>query len=142
MSDIQKIEREERQQRKEARRERDLELHRGRSPRETDKENNPPESGHDRHEEGLEEEVSPMEEYLWIEKREALQLEVPQEVRPLSPTNPSTRIQAIVEEDLRLRAGEFGIWSRLDDEINNDNHLLILQPEEGNWFMLQVYPSN
>ena len=73
----------------------------------------------------MEEEASPMEEYLWIEQREALQLEVPQEVRPLSPTNPSTRIQNIVEEDLRLRVGDFGIWSRLDDERNNDNHLLI-----------------
>ena len=52
-----------------------------------------------------------MEEYLWIEWRESLQIGVPQEVRPLSPMNPSTRIQAIVEEDLRLRAGEFGIWS-------------------------------
>ena len=43
----------------------------------------------------------------------------------MSPTNMSTRIQAIVEEDLKLRAGEFGIWSRLDDEINDDNHLVI-----------------
>ena len=52
-----------------------------------------------------------MEEDLWIEQREALQLEVPHEVRPLSPTNPTTRIQTIVEEDLRLGAGDFGIWS-------------------------------
>ena len=52
-----------------------------------------------------------MEEDLWIEQQESLQIEVPQEVRPLSPTNPSTRMQAIVEEDLRLRASEFGIWS-------------------------------
>ena len=56
--------------------------------------------------------------------------------------NPSTRIQVIVEEDLRLIAGEFGIWSRLDDEVNDDNHLVIRRPEEGNWVMLQVYPSN
>ena len=74
-----------------------------------------------------------MEEDLWIEQREALQIEVPQEVRPLSPTNPSTRMQAIVEEYLRLRAGEFSIWSRLDDEVNDDNHLVIRRPEEGNW---------
>ena len=77
-----------------------------------------------------------MEEDLWIEQREALQIEVPQEIRPLSPMNPSTIIQSIVEEDLRLRAGEFGIWSRLDNGINNDNHLLICRPEEGNWVTL------
>ena len=50
-------------------------------------------------------------------------------------------MQAIVEEDLRLRAGEFGIWSRLDDEVNDDNHLVIHRSEEGNWVTLQVYPS-
>ena len=74
--------------------------------------------------------MSPMEEDLWIEQRQSLQIEVAQKVRPLSPMNQSTRIQAIVKEDLRLRAGEFGIWSRLDDEINNDSHLLIRQLEE------------
>ena len=79
-----------------------------------------------------------MEEDLLIEQREALQIEVPQEARPLSLTNPSTRIQTIVEEDLRLGAGEFGIWRRLDDERNDDNHLLIHQPEEGNWVTLQA----
>ena len=84
----------------------------------------------------MDEEASPMEEDLWIEEREALQIEVPQEIRPLSPMNPYTRIQAIVEEDLRLRVGEFGIWRRLDDEVNNDIHLLICQPEEGNWVTL------
>ena len=83
-----------------------------------------------------------MEEDLWIEQREALQIEVPQEVRPLSPMNPSTRMQAIVEEDLRLRAGDFGRWSRLDDKVNDDNHLVICRPEEGNWVTLQAYPSN
>ena len=83
-----------------------------------------------------------MEEDLWIEHQEALQIEVPQEIRPLSPTNPSTRIQAIVEEDLRLRAGDFGIWSQLDYEVDDDNHLVIRRPEEGNWVTLQVYPSN
>ena len=79
------------------------------STRVIDQERIPPESGHDRQEEGMEEEASPMEEYLWIEQREALQLEVPQEVRHLSPTNLSTKIQTIVEEDLRLGAGDFGI---------------------------------
>ena len=112
------------------------------STRVTDQERNPLESGHDQQEEGVEEEASPMEEYLWIEQREALQIEVPQELRPLSPTNPSTRIQTIIEEDLRLRAGDFGIWGRLDDKRNDDNHLLICQPEEGNWVTLQVLPSN
>ena len=72
MSDIQKIEREERQQRREERRERALALHRERSPRETDQEGNPLESGHDRHEDGMEEEASPTEEELWIEQPEAL----------------------------------------------------------------------
>ena len=80
----------------------------------------------------MDEEASPMEEELWIEQCEALQIEVPQEIRPLSPTNPSTKIQAIVKEDLRLRAGEFGIWSRLDDEVNDDNHLVICRSKEGN----------
>ena len=83
-----------------------------------------------------------MEEYLWIEQREALQIDVPHEVRPLSPMNLSTRIQSIIEEDLRLRAGEFGIWSQLDDEVNDDNHLVIRRLEKGNCVTLQVYPSN
>ena len=101
-----------------------------------------PESGHDRQEEGVDEEASPMEEDLWIEQRETLQIEIPQEIRPLSPMNPSMRIQAIVEENLRLRVSEFRIWSRLDDEVNDDNHLVICRPEEGNWVTLQAYPSN
>ena len=108
----------------------------------TDQKRNPLESGYDRQEEGVDEEASPMEEDLWIEQCEALQIEVPQEIRPLSPTNLSTRIQAIVEEDLRLRAGEFGIWSRLDDEVNDDNNLVIRRLEEGNRVMLHAYPSN
>ena len=52
-----------------------------------DQERNPPKSGHERQEEGVEEEASPMEEDLWIEQQEALQIEIPQEVRPLSPMN-------------------------------------------------------
>ena len=65
----------------------------------TTHEENTPDSGHDRQQEGIEEEVSTMEEYLWIEKREALQLEIPQDVRPLSliNSNLSARVQAIVE---------------------------------------------
>ena len=101
-----------------------------------DQERNPPELGHDREEECVDEEASPMEEDLWIEQQEAVQIEFPQEIRLLSPMNLSTRIQAIVEEDLRLRAGEFGIWSRLDDEVNDDNHLVIRRPEEENWVTL------
>ena len=50
-----------------------------------------------------------MEEELWIEQREALQLEAPQEVKPLFLMNTSTQIQSIVEEDLKLGAGDFGI---------------------------------
>ena len=64
----------------------------------------------------MEQEASPMEEELWIEQPEALQLRAPHEGTTLSLLNPHTRIQTIVEEDLRLQAGEFGIWSRLDDE--------------------------
>ena len=56
----------------------------------------------------MEEDVSPMEEELWIEQRESLQLEVPQEVKTL--TDLHTQIQAIVEEDLKLGASDFGIW--------------------------------
>ena len=45
-------------------------------------------------------------------------------------------MQAIVEEDLILRASDFGIWSRLDDEVNDDNNLVIRRPKEGNWVTL------
>ena len=90
MSDVQKIEREERQQRREERRERSLALHRGMCTRVTDQERNSPELGCDRQEEGVEEEASPMKEELWIEQPEALQLEVPQEGKILSPLNLST----------------------------------------------------
>ena len=38
------------------------------STRVTDQEIDPLESGHDRQEEGMEEEASPMEEELWIEQ--------------------------------------------------------------------------
>ena len=44
----------------------------------TDQERNPLDSGHDQQEEGMDEEESPIEEDLWIEKWEALQIEVPQ----------------------------------------------------------------
>ena len=67
MMDFQKIERERRLQSREERRERALALQRGMSTRVTDQERDPPESGHDRQEEGIEEEVSPMEEELWLD---------------------------------------------------------------------------
>ena len=52
-----------------------------------------------------------MEEELWIEQPEALQLIAHHEGTTFSPLNLHTRIQTIVEEDLQLQAGEFGIWS-------------------------------
>ena len=76
-TDFQKIEREKRLQRREERRERAIALQRGMRTRVTDQERSLQELGHDRHEEGAEEEASPLEEYLCIEKQEALQLEVP-----------------------------------------------------------------
>ena len=73
-----------------------------------------------------------MEEELWIEQPKALQLRAPHEGTNLSPLNPRTWIQTIVKEDLRLRAGDFGIWSRLDNETYTGRHLIIHRPEEGN----------
>ena len=139
---LQKVEREKRLKTREERREWAISLQRGMNTRVTDQEINPPKSGHDHQEEGVDEEASPMEEYLWIEQREALQLEISQEARPLSLTNLSTQIQVIVEEDQRLRLGEFSIWSQLNDEVNEDNHLVICGTKEGNWVTLQEYPSN
>ena len=75
-TDLQKIEREKTLQRREERRERAIALQRGMDTRVADQERNPPELGHDRQEEGVEEEASPMEEDLWIEQQEALQLEI------------------------------------------------------------------
>ena len=77
MMDFQKIERERRLQSREERRERALALQRGMSTRVTDQERDMLESGHDWQEEGVEEEVSPMEEDLCIEQRVALQIEIP-----------------------------------------------------------------
>ena len=45
-------------------------------------EDNPPESGHDRQEEGVDEEVPLMEEDMLIEQREALQISIPQNITP------------------------------------------------------------
>ena len=54
---------------------------------------------------------------MWIEQPEALQIIVPNDIITLSVTNPRTRIQTIVEDDLRLRADDFSIWSQLGDEM-------------------------
>ena len=89
---MQKLEREKRQKIREERREQSRTLQRGMTTGVTEHGRNPPESGHDRQEECVEEEASPMEEDLWIEQRESLQLEIPQKIRPLSSTNPSTQI--------------------------------------------------
>ena len=67
MSDIQKQERDERQKRREARHEWAVGLHNEQNPREDDREENPSKSGHDRQEEGIEQEVSPEDEEVWIE---------------------------------------------------------------------------
>ena len=65
--DLQKIEREKRLKRREERRERAISLQIGMNTRVIDQERNLPESSHDRQEEGVDEEASPMEEELWIE---------------------------------------------------------------------------
>ena len=64
----------------------------------TEHERHPPESGHDRQEEGID------EEDLWIEKCEALHIELTKEVIPLSLVNMnlSACVQTIVKEYLRL----------------------------------------
>ena len=77
MSDLQRVEREKRLKIMEERKEQAIALQRGMTTRVTNQEKNPPESGHDQQEEGVDEEALPMEEDLWIEQREALQLEIP-----------------------------------------------------------------
>ena len=67
-SDLQNIEREKRKRRREEIREKTIALQRRMVSRVTKIEENPPESGHDRQEEGVDEEASPMEEDLWIEQ--------------------------------------------------------------------------
>ena len=63
-SDLKRIEREKRLKRREERRERAITLQRGMDTRVIDQERNIPESSHDRQEEGVDEEASPMEEDL------------------------------------------------------------------------------
>ena len=78
---------------------------------------------------------------MWIEQPEALQIRAPDDGITLSPTNPHTRIQTISEDDLRLRAGDYSIWSRLGDETYMGRHLIIRRPFEGNWVTIQAAPS-
>ena len=65
---------------------------------------NPLESGHDLPKNGVDEEVSPMDEYLWIERAMSLQVDIPQNITPHSPSNiiQSARVDDIVEDDLGL----------------------------------------
>ena len=65
--DLQKNKRDKRHKRREELREQAIMLQRGMATRVTTHEENPPEFGHDGQEEGIDEEVSPMEEDLWIE---------------------------------------------------------------------------
>ena len=110
---LQKIKRDKRQKGREECREHAIALQRRMTTRVTEHEENSLDLGHDRQEEGVYEEVSPMEEDLWIEQCEALQIELPQDIRPLSPinSNVSARVQFIVEEDLTLGVGDFCVWS-------------------------------
>ena len=85
--DLQKVERKKRLKRRAERREQAIALQRGMNTRVTEQERNLPESGHDRQEEGVDEEASPMEEELWIEHREALQIRITQIVSPQSSIN-------------------------------------------------------
>ena len=90
MSDLQKIERKKMQERRDEIQEQAIIVQRRMVSRVTKHEENTPQLGHDRQEEGVDEEVSPMEEYLWIEQQESLQLEIHEELIPLSPINTST----------------------------------------------------
>ena len=66
---LQKIKRDKRQERREECREQVIVLQRRMNTKVIEHEGNPPESGHDQQEEGVDdEEVSPMEEDLWIEQ--------------------------------------------------------------------------
>ena len=119
-SDLQKIEREKRQRRREEIREQAIMLQRRKVARVTEHEGNPPESGHDQQEEGV------TNGGRFVDR-----------VVRSSPTGNTLGGKTFIfdkskylnvghyEEDLRLRDGEFGIWSRLDDEVNDDNHLVI-----------------
>ena len=84
---LQKIERENRHKRREELREQVVMLQRRMTTRVKEYEENPPYSFHDRHEYGVDEEVSPMEEYLWIEQCESLQNDISQNIRLQSPIN-------------------------------------------------------
>ena len=74
-TDLQKVEREKRLKRREETRELAIALQRGMTTRVTEQERNLLESVHDLQEEGVDEEASPMQEDLWIEQCEDLQIE-------------------------------------------------------------------
>ena len=81
-----KIEQEKRRERREDIIEQELVLQQGRMMnRVTEHEAIPPESGHGRQEEGVDEGLSPMEEHLWIEHGRALQVDIPQTITPHFP---------------------------------------------------------
>ena len=107
----------------------------------TEHEENPPDLGHDRQEERIDEEVSSMEEYLQIENGESLQVDIPQNITPDSQlnSNPSARH---FQEYLGLQADNLGVWSRLDEEGNDVDHMVIHQPREGNWVTIEPFSSN
>ena len=73
-------------------------------------EENQLESSHDRQGRGVDEDLSPMEEYLWIEQSRALQVTIHQIVIPHSPSHltQSAQVQDIVQEDLGLHVGVDG----------------------------------
>ena len=85
---IQKIEWEKRRKRKEEIREQAVVLQQERMMnRVTESEVNPPDSVHDRQEQGIDEDVLPMDVDLWIEMCKSLQLDIPQNITLHSPSN-------------------------------------------------------
>ena len=63
-TDLQRVEREKRLKRREERRELAIALQRGMTTRVIEQERNPPDSGHDRQEEGVDEEASPRRRHV------------------------------------------------------------------------------
>ena len=74
--------------------------------------------------------MSPMEEDLWIEWGRSLQVDIPQNIIPYSPSKltQSAQVQDIVQEDLGLGVGQVGMRIQHDDEGNNVDHIVIHQP--------------
>ena len=90
------------------------------SNRVTEQEGNLLDSFHDRHEKDVDEELSPMDEDLWIDHGRAIQVTIPKTIVPHSPLHLTQRAQVkyIVDEDLGIHVGQTGIWSRQNDEGN------------------------